>query len=243
MKAFVLGATTGLGRALCEELASKKFDLIISSSSRQDLSVLSNHLSIKFKIKCNFIAVNAADTNNTLRIIEANKNLSNLNAIFYPIGVSMSNDLGFLDNKCIDKLININFKIIPLLTSLFLPKIEGKKKAYIVGFGSISSSRGRGKNIIYAASKRALDSYFESLKHLLQNTNIKVHYYKLGYLESQQSFGKNLIIRPSAPKKIARKVVLNLDQKSAISFMPKFWGFISFALKLIPWSLYKKMDF
>jgi short-subunit dehydrogenase len=243
MKAFVLGATTGLGRALCEELASKKFDLIISSSSKQDLSALSRHLTISYGVKSNFIVVNAADTKSTLRIIKADRNLSGLNAIFYPIGVSMDNDLGFLDSGCLDQIINANFKIIPILTSLFLPQIKSKKKAYIVGFGSISSTRGRSKNILYAASKRALDSYFESLMHLLQNTNIKVHYYKLGYLKSQQSFAKKLIIRPSLPKNIAREVILNLDKKSSISFMPKFWGFISLVVKLIPWPVYKKMDF
>ena len=52
---------------------------------------------------------------------------------------------------------------------------------------------GRGVNTFYAASKRGLESYFESLGLDKDYRKINIQFYILGYLDTNLSFGKNQI--------------------------------------------------
>ena len=63
----------------------------------------------------------------------------------------------------INQINNANFLSIVKFIEKIIPIFKEKQKGTIVGFGSMASSLGREKNMIYSASKRALNSYFESL--------------------------------------------------------------------------------
>jgi short-subunit dehydrogenase len=115
--------------------------------------------------------------------------------------------------------------------------------ANIVGFGSIAGIRGRSNNIIYSASKRALESFFESLRHLTSETGLCIQFYKLGYISTQQSFGKTLLFPSISPKRVAIEVINNLGSDAGSSFIPKYWQLISIMLIFMPWKLFKKMKF
>ena len=51
---------------------------------------------------------------------------------------------------------------------------------------------GRNLNNFYAAAKRALETHFESLAFENLNNNLKIHFYTLGYLDTNLAFGKKL---------------------------------------------------
>ena len=65
-------------------------------------------------------------------------------------------------------------------------------KGTIVGFGSVSSTIGRNVNTVYAASKRGLESLFESLSITALNSKLKIQFYNIGYLDTNLSYGKKL---------------------------------------------------
>ena len=62
----------------------------------------------------------------------------------------------------------------------------------IVGFGSIAGARGRSRNIVYAAAKRGLQTYFESLRHGHLPSALRVQFHRLGFLRSNLTFGMKL---------------------------------------------------
>ncbi len=60
----------------------------------------------------------------------------------------------------------------------------------MVGFGSIAAARGRSGNVVHASSKRALESYFESLRHAWAGQGPRVQFYILGYLDTSLASGR-----------------------------------------------------
>ena len=103
-----------------------------------------------------------------------------------------------------------------------------------MGFGSVSGLLGRNLNSNYAASKRALESYFESLAFNKEEKNFKVHFYTLGYLDTNLAFGKKLVLPKGRTSTLANIVYKNKDKKIVKRYFPYFWGPIALIIKLIP---------
>lgn len=239
MKALVVGATTGLGRALCEELCSRGYDLLISSSDEMDLSVFSKHLILLYGVNVDYIRLDTSRLDIFLHKLAPFND--ELDCLFFPIGVSNEEDIGELIFEEIDQLVTTNMISVITIVSFYLRKITSRKKVTIIGFGSIATIRARSFNMVYSAAKKGLEYYFYSLKHKLSRTNIRVHFYNLGYVKSQLSYGKTLLIKPCPPEKVARAIIERIDSRSDIfMFYPRFWAIIAIILRIMPWFIFKR---
>jgi short-subunit dehydrogenase len=122
-----------------------------------------------------------------------------------------------------------------------LPTFIKKNKGLIVGFGSVSAIIGREKNAVYASSKRALESFFESLIIKTIATNLKIQFYVVGYLNTNLSYGKKLFLPKGSPNKLAKIVYKNLNQNYYKKYFPFWWIYIAFILKILPFFIIKNI--
>jgi short-subunit dehydrogenase len=95
---------------------------------------------------------------------------------------------------------------------------------------------------VYAATKRALRSYFESLSCMTRGTGVEVQLYELGYVQTQQSFGKRLFPPPVSPARVAATVVAHLGTGSRLTHYPRPWGLAASFLRLVPEGLIHRLD-
>lgn len=244
MKALVVGASSGVGRALCEELAKIGTDLLIVSSDKRDLKALASHLHNLYSIEVKIVEINAFHVSESIeKINKIAIEFGLLESLYFPIGVSSEDDCGFLGIQHSIAILNANLTIVIGLVSHFLPLLDSRIGSQIVGFGSISASRGRKKNIVYAAAKRGLDSYFESLRHLMANSKIRVQFYQLGYVSTQQTFGKRLMFPTVSAQQVAQVVLRNRYKDIGKVFFPRYWTLIIQIILWMPWNIFKKLDF
>ena len=104
----------------------------------------------------------------------------------------------------------------------------------------LAAIRGRGRNVVYSAAKRALSSYFESLRHLAVGSNIRVHFYQLGYVETPRTHATKLPLPKASAGRLARLV---LDRDSGPVIYPAFCMPVSLGLRWTPGFLYKRLRF
>ena len=97
--------------------------------------------------------------------------------------------------------------------------------------------------MIYAAAKRGLASYFESLRHITAQSKVHVQFYQLGYVETQQTFGRRLMFQPAQPAEIAAVVVQNLDRDIGMRHLPRYWAPIAWLVSALPWAIFKRLRF
>tara|TARA_B100001741_G_C16022706_1_gene356241 strand:- start:54 stop:530 length:477 start_codon:yes stop_codon:yes gene_type:complete len=144
-------------------------------------------------------------------------------------------------DKKLDKLLFANFLSIAYFASKLSQIFEQKNKGVIVGFGSITASFGRQINTGYASAKRALESFFESLIVSNLNSNVKVQFYFLGYLDTRLTADKKLLFPKGSTKKLSKIVYNSLDKQGVKKFFPYWWSIINFAIKNLPFSIMKKI--
>ncbi len=244
MKAIVIGGSAGLGRALCEGIAALGGDLLIVASDIRDLEVLKKHLCLKYSIDVEVMSGDAGDIASFMQDFRAVLDIFGaFDSLFFPIGYSSKEDNGVLDSQAAARVMDSNFSVVMAVVSECISGLMDRESSHIVGFGSIAAIRGRSANVVYSAAKRALASYFESLRHMLAGTNTVVQFYTLGYVATQQAYGQGLLVPAVDPHKVARHVLVNLGRQSKQSHYPGYWAIVSLILRCVPWKVYERLKF
>lgn len=236
MKYLIIGASSGLGREIAYTFAKRQHDLILVARDERDLLPIKSDIEIKFNIKVLIIKLDFSDIDEIKKKILLNENIiKNLDGVLFPVGMMFDEDNKDLNEEKINKLIYVNFLSISFLISQLLNYLN--KNLSIVGFGSVSGILGRNINSNYAAAKRALESFFESLIFENEKNNINIQFYTLGYLDTNLSFGKKIKLPKGSVKNLSEIVYKNKDKKFIKSYYPSYWGTIAFVLKIIPFKL------
>tara|TARA_B100001765_G_scaffold206782_1_gene164316 strand:- start:28 stop:768 length:741 start_codon:yes stop_codon:yes gene_type:complete len=238
MSYLILGASSGLGRELANILAQNSNDLIIISRDEKDLKAIKFDLETKFKVVVKYFAVDVSLYDEVKKFLDSNLNLLNeVQGILFPVGMMKSKDEILTDMSIINSLIQANMGAVAYFLSKIYPIFIKKNKGVIVGFGSVSSTIGRDVNAIYAASKRGLESLFESLSIIALPTKLKIQFYTLGYLDTNLSYGKKLLLPKGSTKKLAKIVYKNLNKSYKKIYYPSWWAVITIVIKILPFAL------
>jgi short-subunit dehydrogenase len=241
---IVAGASAGLGRSLATELARAGHSILLIAGDERDLRVQASDLTVRFGTKVEVLACHIRADEQSIAQVEAQaQRLGDIDGILFPLCLSKVNDDGLSSPEDTNCVIESNLTGTIALTARILPGMIARNKGYIVGFGSVAAERGRGSNIVYAAAKRGLSSFFESIRHKVAGTGIKIHFYQMGYMKTSQTFGKRLPFPAACPHRAAQQVVANLDRDRGTVYLPGFWRWICCALRMTPWAVYKKLRF
>jgi short-subunit dehydrogenase len=244
MTILIVGGSAGLGRDLASKFAQAGHNLILLARDDRDLSALAADLKIKYQIQVTTIAVDLGSDNSYLDrlagIVKANLPLDGL---LFPIGAVLSSDKINIPSDETSWLMKVNFTEIVNIINRLLPLMENNSRGVIIGFGSIAAIRGRGNNMVYSAAKRALQSYFESLRHTLSDSKIVVQYYVLGYLDTTQTIGLRTLFPIGKTDYLSQRVFNGCEKDVGVVYYPRYWRLISVLLRLLPWNVYQRIRF
>lgn len=243
MTALIFGASAGLGRALARELAARRHNLYLLARDDRDLAAEAAHIRNVYNVSVNWTAIDASNPDTMSKLACLTNSLSFVRHLFYPIGMESDQDDALLPPNDIHALLNANLGSIVCSISLFLPQLLAAHSGNIVGIGSVAAIRGRGRNVTYAAAKRGLESYFESLRHQIATSGVKTQFYRLGYVDTQMSYGRSLLFPKLSPDEVAKVIADNLGKDVPRATVPAFWVPISYLLKALPWPLYRRFKF
>ena len=92
MTYLLIGASSGLGRALADKLAKEKKNLIIVSRDDRDLTAMKSDLEIKYYIKVEKIALDFSSLEELNHKLLKKNIFQNLNGILFPVGLLHEKD-------------------------------------------------------------------------------------------------------------------------------------------------------
>ncbi len=239
----VIGASAGLGRALSEELARQGRSLLLVASDRRDLDALSADLRLRFGSAVQTLARDLGLSGDLAQGVSDALGDQPAEGVLFPVGAVAAGDDGLLPAAAVEELVRINLTSVIAIAGKLLPGMLQRRHGAIVGFGSVAALRGRGQNVVYSAAKRALESYFESLRHACEPHGIKVMLYVAGFMDTNQAFGRKLRLPAARPAPLARRVVRDLGRRSGKRYLPRFWGAVGLALRLMPWAVFRRLRF
>jgi short-subunit dehydrogenase len=238
----IVGASAGVGRALAERLAADKHDLVLIGRDQRDLDAIAADMSLRFGVEPKVLAGDVGQPETLERLNAILTAWTPIDGILLPLGAASDEDTIDLPQKQIQEIVNVNFLSIVAVIKLVLPYLMGEGRGVIVGFGSVAAARGRSYNMSYSAAKRALESYFESLRHALSERGIRVQFYVAGFLDTNLAYGIRTPLPKADPHRLADEVVRQLGRDIGVRYFPTWWRPICAALKVAPWGLIRLLS-
>jgi len=239
--AVIVGASSGLGRALATELARRGQALLLVASDARDLQAIAADLELRFEASVATLALDLArEADPGARILTSLAALPPPSALLLVAGLSREDDDFSQPAARIGELLSINLHAPHAIVHALLPKLR-ETRGTIVLFGSIAAIRGRGRNVVYASAKRALESLYESLRQAHAPSALRVQLYRLGFLATNLTYGMTLPMAASDPNDVARDVAARLGKGSFARYLPRRFALVAAIVRMLPWFAFRRM--
>lgn len=170
----ITGASSGIGKALAYEFASKGYNLSISSRTIDLLIQIESDIQNKYKVDVIAIQTDVTSKDSCKELIDQTiTKFGRIDVLINNAGISMRATLLDVDLNVFESVMDVNFRGTVYCTKFALPHIIASKGS-IVGISSIAGYRGLPERTGYSSSKFAMQGFLESLRTELLPTGVHV---------------------------------------------------------------------
>ena len=196
--ALVTGASSGLGKELARELASRRYDLVLVSRRRDALEGLVEELRAGYGINAWAVDYDLSNVGGINEFISKVKGLGiTIKVLINNAGAGVYGPLNELNEEDIVRIINLNYIAPILLTKGFLNDLA-RERGCVVNVISLAAHIPIPWFGIYTSTKAALANITDSLRIELKPLGIRVIGVYPGYMRT--NFFSNTIASPTASK-------------------------------------------
>jgi short-subunit dehydrogenase len=172
--AVVTGASSGIGKAIAKELASRKYSLILSSIAGQGLADFCRELESSEKIRVYCFECDLTGENGPEKFFEFVQNSRlRVNILVNNAGIGYEGPIEGYSRKQVDHMILLNVRAVTLLTVLFTPELKTHVKSYILNISSFGGYLPTAYKSIYLATKSYVYYFTKALESELSGSTVK----------------------------------------------------------------------
>ncbi len=173
---IITGASSGIGKALCYELASRGSNIVLVARRQNLIQEIANTIESKYNIKAKAIKADVSlEQDCKLIIDETVKIFGKIDILINNAGISQRAMFADLDLSVIKRVMAVNYWASIYTTKFALPYLL-KTKGSVVAVSSISGFSPLPARTGYCSSKYALHGFMESLRieHLKTGLHVMV---------------------------------------------------------------------
>jgi short-subunit dehydrogenase len=235
MNIFLTGASSGIGKALAHEFASKGASLGLVARRRDKLEELIAslpHPELHTAIVC--------DVCDREAVIKAAKEYDEacggVDVVIANAGISLGVKTRYYEDlEQFDKVFATNVIAMANTFHPFLERMAERKRGKLVGIGSVAGIRGLPGSEAYCASKSAVITYCESLRVEMQKFGVRVLTISPGFvrtpLTAHNPYKMPFIMEPEDFAREAVKAILS--DKTYVT-IPWQMGWLGKLLRILP---------
>ena len=173
--ALIAGGSKGIGYAIAEALAKRKFNLILIARHTDSLIAAKNKLESIYNVDVEILQYDLSKKEAATEIAAwcTKKNI-NLKMLCNVAGFGGSSDYLTLSLDSLRYMVNLNVESCMALSLTLLPLLEKNAPSYILNVGSMAGFAPIPVKNIYSATKSAVIFFSYSLRYQLREKNISV---------------------------------------------------------------------
>ncbi len=236
-KAIVIGATSGIGKSLAELLLREGYEVGVTGR-REELfqSIKTQETSRIF-----FGKMDVQDVS-TLEPIcnELVRQMGGLDLLIISAGIGEENkNLNF---EVENSVIKTNIQGFTCMADWALRHFKEQGYGHLVNISSIAGIRGNGIAPSYNATKAYQINYLEGLRINVKDygSSITITDVRPGFVDTPMAKGEGLFWVASV-QKAAEQIFEAIKQKRKVVYITKRWRLIALLLKVIPFSILKRV--
>lgn len=234
MKAIIIGASTGIGKALAKQLCLKGYEVGITSR-RKDLLE-----GIKNDIKSDSVFIQEMDVTcfelAREQFLTLIKNMGGLDVVIINAGI------GDMSRKWERELATINTNatgFVAIANAAFEYFLQ-QKKGQIVGISSVSAVRNNSLVPVYSATKAFISSYMQGLRYVTLRKKVPVYITDIrpGFVDTPMTEQNVGMFWVADAEKAAKQIITAFENKKQIAYITKRWRVVAWFMQIIPEKIY-----
>ncbi len=233
---LIIGATSGIGRAIAHEWASNGYTVILAGRDRDELISDAADIHIRHGVQASTLGFDALKYEDHGPFFHAatNQTSNGLDTIIVCHGYLPAQTDAETDFEIARRTIDVNYtsaiSILNLAAAYFLARGRGT----ICGVSSVAGDRGRQSNFIYGSAKAALSTYLAGLRHRLARHGVKVVNVKPGFVDTGMTWGLPGLFLVASPTQVAHAIWRACAKGKSVAYVPGFWRFIMLIIRSVP---------
>ncbi|MDR3272367.1 MAG: SDR family NAD(P)-dependent oxidoreductase [Flavobacteriaceae bacterium] len=184
---WIVGASSGIGQALAENLSEQGARLILSSRNEEKLNEIKNSSSKSENIKIfplDILKFNELEE----KTAQAFAFFGKIDCVFLNSGTSSRGTVLETQIDVHQKIMNLDYFSYVILTQKILPFFIKQKSGHFVVTSSIMGKIGTPLRSAYAAAKHALHGFYDCLRAETAKDGIRVTLLTPGHISTEISF-------------------------------------------------------
>lgn len=235
--AIIIGATSGIGEALAEQLSQAGYTLGLTGRRVEKLNGLkSTSPSPVFIQQMDVSNFNEAEgAFHTLVKQIGHVDLVIINAGINHINKNLKKELEI-------ETIGTNCSGFVTIATTAFNYFKANGGGHLVGMSSIAKHRGNPVGQAYSSSKAFVSNYLEGLhiKAFKEDLKINVTDIRPGFVDTAMAKGDG-IFWCASPQKAAQQIIKAINKQNRYAYITKRRRLIGILLKILPFALYKRL--
>lgn len=235
LNVWIIGASSGIGRALSIKLIERGANLYISSRKEHLLKEI--EIISPSKVKCLPLDVLEPD-----QIQVAFNKIAKIDLIIFLAADYSPLSIETLDIKTTSHIIDVNLKGAINLSTIVLPRLLRERTGHLSIVASIAGYIGLPNSSVYGATKAALINFCESIYNEAKVYNVDISVVNPGFVKTNLT-AKNDFEMPfiMTPEEAANHMIAGYENGDFAIVFPKAFSFFFRFLRILPYSLHLRL--
>ena len=236
--ALVIGATSGIGRAVAHALAAAGYGLQLAARDAAQLEREAQDVRLRTGVPV---------TEHTCDVLRDDGGAALLRTLDPLPDVAVC-VVGLLDVRAerdggvAARVMRTNYVGPALLLGALAERFEARGGGVLVGVSSVAGDRGRAANYVYGSAKAGLSAFLSGLRGRLAGSGVHVVTVKPGFTRTRMLDGMNPPAPlTAAPEEVAAAIVGAVRRRRNVVYVRRIWRFIMLAVRAVPEPLFKRL--
>ena len=246
MKAVILGATSGMGRAIARLLAERGDAVFVLGLGDDELTRTAADLTARHPKNAEAgWAVCDLERPETFApaLDAADAALGGFDTVVVTAALFATQDKAEADLEFTRRMLTVNYAHTVVFCEHARTRLLARGGGRLAVFSSVAGDRGRKPVALYGSSKAGLTHYLESLDHKHHAEGLSVLCVKPGFVKTSMTEGLKPPPFAGEPGQVARDVVRALDRRRAVLYTPGMWALVMLVIRWLPRFVMRKIGF
>lgn len=241
---FIIGATSAIANAAARLYAGQGSELHLLARNEQALQAQSKDLQVRGASHVSFEVLDANRFDRHKKAVEnAVDALREIDIVLICHGTLPDQTETESDFNLIREAIDTNGLSVVSFATVVAEQLMQQGHGKLAVITSVAGDRGRRSNYVYGASKAMVSAFLQGLRGRLTPHNVHVTDIRPGLVDSPMTSHIEKGFLWASPERVASSIVRSIERNRHTVYTPFFWRYIMCVVRLIPNSIFKRLNF
>ena len=245
MKAVLVGATRGMGRALARLLAERGAAIFLLGRDAAELAASARDLEARGAhgpVRTAVLDLGAPG-GFAPALDAADGALGRFDTVVVTGGLFARQEELAADFLRLERLLHVNFTGTVVFCQMVAERLATRGGGTICVFSSVAGDRPRRSNYLYGASKAGLSAFLDGLGQAYAERGVRVVCARPGFVKTEMTAGLPVPPFAAEPEPVARAILDAITAGRPVVYAPRIWRWVMLIIHLLPRSILRRLTF